>query len=50
MTVIFLREALQEFEDAATYLEKEQPGLGFRLRNEVDIHIRWILQHQKFLG
>jgi len=42
MRVIFLTEASQEFEDAATYYEGEQSGLGIRFRNEVDNHIHWI--------
>jgi len=44
MTVIVLPEAAQEFENAAVYLDEEQAGLSIRFRNEVDTHVRWIIE------
>ena len=47
MTVIFLPEAAQEFQNAAVYLEGEDTGLGIRFRNEVDTHVQWIIKNPK---
>jgi len=45
--VIFLPEAAQEFENAAVYLEGKEAGLGIRFRNEIDIHVQWIIENPK---
>lgn len=45
MEIFLLPEAAQEFEDAVVYLEEEEPGLGVRLRAELDTHVRWIGQN-----
>lgn len=45
MRVVVLPEAAQEFEDAIGYYEDQQAGLGRRLRDEIDSHIRWIGQN-----
>ena len=45
MKVLLLPEAAQEFEDAVSYLEEEEPGLGVRLRAEIEAHIGWIIEN-----
>jgi len=45
MTIKVLDEAAKEFEDAVTYYDEKQPGLGHRLRDELDAHVRWIRKH-----
>lgn len=45
MKVLLLPEAAQEFEDAVVYLEEEEPGLGTRLRAEIEAHIGWIIEN-----
>ena len=45
MKILLLPEAAQEFEDAVVYLEEEEPGLGLRLRVEMDAHIGWIVEN-----
>jgi len=44
---ILLPEAANEFQDATSYYEKEEPGLGRRFRDEVDEHIKWIVKNWK---
>ncbi len=41
----FLRQALDEFIDAINYYEERQAGLGLRFKNEVDRHVKWILEN-----
>lgn len=45
MKILLLPEAAQEFEEAVVYLEEEEPGLGLRLRVEIDAHIGWIVEN-----
>ena len=45
MRVVLLPQAAQEFEDAIEYYDEQQVGLGRRLRDEIDVHIRWIAQN-----
>ena len=40
MNVLLLPEAARELEDAVVYLEGEEPGLGMRVRVELDSHVR----------
>jgi plasmid stabilization system protein ParE len=45
MRLVVLPEAADEFDDAVDYYDQQQAGLGHRLRDEVDRHIRWIFEH-----
>ncbi len=45
MKKIILQEAFDELNDAIAYYEEQQVGLGLRLKNEVDQHIRWITEN-----
>jgi plasmid stabilization system protein ParE len=45
MRIVVVPQAADEFEDAAAYYNDKQVGLGQRLRDEVDRHIRWIIGH-----
>jgi plasmid stabilization system protein ParE len=45
MKIIVLPQAADEFDDATDYYDQQQPGLGWRFRDEVDRHIRWIGEH-----
>ena len=45
MTIRVLSEAADEFDDATAKYEDEQAGLGLRFREEVDHHIRWIVEN-----
>lgn len=45
MKIIVLPQAADEFEDAVAQYNDKQPGLGQRFRDEVDRHIRWIVEH-----
>ncbi len=38
-----LQQAFEELNDAIAYYEEQQAGLGLRLKDEVDRHVRWIL-------
>ncbi len=38
-----LQQAFDELSDAIAYYEEQQVGLGLRLKNEVDLHVNWIL-------
>ena len=40
MRIVFVAEAAQEFEDAVAWYEDQQSGLGRRLRDEIDLHLR----------
>lgn len=42
MKKIFLQQAFEELHDAITYYEEQQSGLGLRLKDEFDRHVRWI--------
>ena len=45
MKKIILQQAHDELSDAVGYYEGEQSGLGLRMLDDVDKHVRWILQH-----
>ena len=45
MRVVVLSEAAHELDDAIDYYDEREEGLGHRLRDEVDSHIRWITEH-----
>jgi len=45
MTIVFLPQAADEFDDATAYYEDLQADLGRRFRDEVNRHIRWIVGH-----
>src|SRR5512138_2320222 len=45
MKIILLPEAAAEFEDSVVYYEDKQSELGKKFRDEVDRHIRWIVEH-----
>lgn len=45
MIIRVVPEARLELQAAADYYEKQQPGLGRRLWQEVDEHILWISLH-----
>ncbi len=45
MRKVILRQAYDELNDAVTYYEGEQAGLGLRMMNEVNKHIQWILKN-----
>ena len=45
MIVEFLPEARSELLDAVAYYERELPGLGRRLWDEIDEHIAWISEN-----
>ncbi len=38
-----LQQAFEELNDAIAYYEEQQAGLGLRLKDEVDRHVRWII-------
>ena len=42
MKIILLNEAFNEFINAIGYYEDQQAGLGLKLKEEVDEHIKWI--------
>ena len=42
MKVIILQQAFKELNDAVEYYEREQDGLGLRMMEEVDNHVKWI--------
>lgn len=45
MKKIFLQQAFDELNDAVAYYEEQQPGLGMKMKDEVDQHVRWILNN-----
>lgn len=45
MKKIILQQAFDELNDAIAYYEEQQAGLGLRLKDEVDQHVRWILDN-----
>ena len=45
MKVIILQQAHKELDDAVNYYEGEQDGLGLRMMEEVDKHVKWILRN-----
>uniref|UniRef100_Q3ATX6 Plasmid stabilization system protein n=1 Tax=Chlorobium chlorochromatii (strain CaD3) TaxID=340177 RepID=Q3ATX6_CHLCH len=45
MKKIILRQAFNELNDAIAYYEEQQPGLGVKMKDEVDQHVHWILNH-----
>lgn len=45
MKTIILQQAYRELNDAVRYYEGEQDGLGIRMMEEVDEHVRWILKN-----
>ena len=42
MKTIILQQAFEELNDAIEYYEEQQAGLGLKLKDEVDLHVRWI--------
>ncbi|NTW82078.1 MAG: type II toxin-antitoxin system RelE/ParE family toxin [Chlorobiaceae bacterium] len=45
MKKIFLQQAYEELIDAIAYYEEQQLGLGLKMKDEVDHHVRWILNN-----
>ncbi|MBF0202455.1 MAG: type II toxin-antitoxin system RelE/ParE family toxin [Desulfamplus sp.] len=45
MKKIILQQAFNELDDAISYYEDQQAGLGLRLMDEFDQHVRWILSN-----
>ena len=45
MKKIILRQAYEELGDAVEYYEGKQAGLGLRMMDEVDKHVKWILEN-----
>jgi plasmid stabilization system protein ParE len=45
MNLSVLPQAADEFDAAVAHYEDKQAGLGQRFRDEVDRHIRWIVEH-----
>ena len=45
MKKIILQQAFKELDDAISYYEAQQAGLGLRLMEEFDRHVRWILNN-----
>ena len=45
MNLIVLPQASKELQDAVEFYEEEQAGLGERLWNELDCHLRWIAEN-----
>jgi len=45
MKIIFLQQAFEELNHAISYYEEQQAGLGLRLKEEVDRHVRWLSDH-----
>ena len=45
MKKIILQEAFDELNDSIEYYEEQQVGLGLRLKNEVDQHVKWITRN-----
>jgi len=43
MKKIILQQAFEELNEAVTYYEEQQSGLGLRLKDEVDQYVNWIL-------
>ncbi|MFP4030522.1 MAG: type II toxin-antitoxin system RelE/ParE family toxin [Desulfococcaceae bacterium] len=43
MKTIVLGEAFQELAEAIAYYEGREPGLGRKLKEEVDRHVHWII-------
>jgi len=45
MKKIFLQQAFEELNDAIAYYEEQQPGLGLKMKTEVNQHVNWILKN-----
>ena len=45
MNIVILKQAFEELKDAIAYYEEQQTGLGRKLKEEVNRHINWILNH-----
>ncbi len=45
MKVIILQQAFEEFNDAIEYYGEKQNGLGLKLKEDVDHHVKWILRN-----
>ncbi len=45
MNKVILEQASKELQDAIAYYEEEQPGLGLRLKGEIDEHVKWIINN-----
>jgi len=45
MKKIILQQAFEELNDAISYYEEQQAGLGVRLKDEIDRHVSWILDN-----
>jgi len=45
MKIILLHQAFEELNDAICYYEEQQTGLGLRLKEEVDQHVKWIIKN-----
>jgi len=45
MKKIILQQAFEELNNAIAYYEEQQAGLGVRLKDEFDQHVKWILNN-----
>lgn len=45
MKTIIIEQALDELKAALEYYEKQQSGLGLKLTEEIDQHVKWISQN-----
>lgn len=45
MKKIILQQAFEELNDAIAYYEVQQPGLGLKMKEEVNQYVLWILNN-----
>ncbi len=45
MKIIIIEQALDELRAAVEYYEDQQSGLGLKLTEEIDQHVKWISQN-----
>lgn len=45
MKIIIIEQALDELRAAVGYYEDQQSGLGLKLTEEIDQHVKWISQN-----
>ncbi len=45
MKIIILQEAFKELNEAIEYYEGQLAGLGLRLKEEIDQHVKWITRN-----
>ena len=45
MKIVILQQAFEELNDAISYYEEQQTGLGLKIKEEVDRHVKWILRN-----